>query len=144
VSTALAAPAFLPWGMAIIVAGLYALGVLLLALAGRRTDARALAGFGPDCAVLMRRLAAHPDTPRGERWLLAALVVYLVSPVDVIPDFLPGVGHLDDAVLVILALRRLVRIHGADRIRDAWPGPERSLRVVLHAAGVPGATTLSA
>ena len=107
---------------------------------GLRTDARSLAGFVPDCAVLLRRLAADPATPRSDRLLLLALVGYLVFPIDLVPDFLPVVGQLDDAVLVTLVLRRLARRYGAARLRQAWPGPESSLRVVLRAAGLGGET----
>jgi uncharacterized membrane protein YkvA (DUF1232 family) len=126
---------FLPWGLLLIVLAVYAAGVLLLLAAGRRTDARALAGFAPDCAIMIRRLAANPATPRTEKLLLLALVAYLISPIDLVPDFLPGAGQVDDAVLVTLALRRLLRIHGQAGIVAAWPGPASSLRLVLRAAG---------
>ena len=60
---------------------------------------------------LYRRMLADPRTPRRTRWLLAAAVGYAVSPVDLIPDFIPVVGHLDDLVvlplLVWLALRSM-------------------------------------
>ena len=102
---------------------------------GRREDARALAGFVPDCLVLARRLAADPATPRADRLLLAGLAAYLASPLDLVPDFVPLAGQLDDAVLVGLALRHVVRRHGPERVRVAWPGPESSLRAVLRLAG---------
>jgi uncharacterized membrane protein YkvA (DUF1232 family) len=94
---------------------------------------------------MIKRLATDHRTPRLQRWLLLGLALYLVSPIDVIPDFVPGIGQLDDALLVIIALRALLHRHGADRIGEAWPGPESSLRVVLHAAGAPAdGTTLVA
>jgi uncharacterized membrane protein YkvA (DUF1232 family) len=109
--------------------------VLLLIGAGRRTDARALAGFAPDCAVLVKRLAADAATSPSQRLVLLALVAYLLVPIDIVPDFIPVAGQLDDAVLIILALGWLLRTHGEQAIRLAWPGPEQSLRIVLHAAG---------
>lgn len=109
--------------------------MLLLVAAGRRSDARALAGFVPDCAVLIKRLAADPVTPRSQRLVLLLLIVYLLVPIDIVPDFIPVAGQLDDAVLVTIALGWLLRTHGEPAIREAWPGPESSLRVVLHAAG---------
>jgi uncharacterized membrane protein YkvA (DUF1232 family) len=121
------------------VAGLYLAGVLLLLAAGRDTDARALAGFVPDCAVLIKRLAAGATTTRSQRLVLLLLLAYLLSPIDIVPDFIPVAGQLDDAVLVTLALGWLLRTHGEQAIRQAWPGPERSLRIVLHAAGASGA-----
>lgn len=136
---------FLPWGVLLIVAGMYLAGVVVLFAAGRRTDARAVAGFVPDCAVLIKRLAADPATTRPQRLTLLALAVYLAIPIDIVPDFIPVAGQLDDAILVTLVLGWLLRTHGEVAIRAAWPGPGSSLRIVLHAAGVSArrsATTL--
>lgn len=125
----------IPWGLLILVAVVYVGGVLALLVLGRRTDARALAGFVPDCVRLIRRLIAHPSTTKGQRLALFALLAYLALPFDLIPDFIPVVGVLDDAILVGLALRWLLRTHGEAGIRAAWPGPESSLRFVLAAGG---------
>lgn len=115
--------------------------VVLLAgllLAGRRTEARAWARFIPDCVVLARRLLGDPRVGRGSKLLLGALVVYLAFPIDVVPDFLPAIGHLDDAIAVALVLRATLRAAGPDLIREHWPGPEPSLNAVLRLAGRPG------
>ena len=114
---------------------LYAAFVLALVAGGRRTDARALAGFVPDCAVLCRRLLADPRVPRASKLALAALVAYLLSPIDLVPDFIPVAGQLDDAILLGLVLRAIVRRAGPDVVAEHWPGPEGSLRVVLSLAG---------
>jgi len=127
-----------PWGLLLIALAVYALAVAAIALAGRREAARALARFVPDCAVLIGRLAADGATPRRYRVMLAALAAYLAFPLDLVPDFIPVAGQLDDAVLVALALRMLLHAVGEDAIRAAWPGPESSLRVVLRAAGARG------
>lgn len=58
----------------------------------------------------LRRVAADPRTPRKARWALIALAVYVASPIDPIPDFIPVVGHLDELVIVPLALRRIRRM----------------------------------
>jgi uncharacterized membrane protein YkvA (DUF1232 family) len=108
---------------------------VLLVAAGRRTDARALAGFVPDCAVMFRRLERAAATSRAQRLALVLLVAYLLIPIDIVPDFIPLAGQLDDAVLVMLALGWILRTHGEGAIRAAWPGPESSLGLVLHAAG---------
>ena len=73
--------------------------------------------------------------PRRAKVALALLVPYLASPIDLIPDFLPGLGQLDDALLVALALRYVVRRAGRNVVEELWPGSADGLRVVLAAAG---------
>src|SRR5829696_4900307 len=92
---------------------LYAMAVLALVLVGRRGDARALGGFVPDCVVLVGRLLHDPRVPRRRKLLLALLAAYLASPIDLVPDFIPVAGQLDDAILVALVLRSIVRGAGA-------------------------------
>jgi uncharacterized membrane protein YkvA (DUF1232 family) len=113
---------------------LYAGGVIALISVGRRTDAVALARFVPDCVVLFRRLLADDRVPRRRKLLLAPLLLYLVTPVDLVPDFIPVVGALDDAIIVALVLRSLVRAGGAELLGEHWPGPSRSLEVLLRLA----------
>ena len=112
----------------------YAAAVLALVALGRRSDARALAGFIPDCLVLVQRLMRDPRVPRRRKLALALLVAYLVQPIDLVPDFIPVAGQLDDAILVALVLRGLVRGGGEALLRDHWPGPERSLALISRAA----------
>jgi uncharacterized membrane protein YkvA (DUF1232 family) len=114
---------------------LYALFVLALLLAGRRTDARAVAGFIPDCIVLVRRLLGDPAVPRRHKLLLAGLIGYLAFPIDLVPDFIPIAGQADDALLVALVLRAVLRGSGPERLREHWPGPASSLTVLLRLAG---------
>lgn len=116
-------------------AAVYALAVLALLAAGRRTDARALAGFVPDCVVLFKRLLADPAVPRRRKWAMGLLLAYLAMPVDLVPDFIPVAGQLDDAILVALVLRGLVRGGGPGLVRGHWPGPEPSLRLILRLSG---------
>lgn len=124
-----------PWGVLIIGLGIYAVAVAAFLAAGRREDARALAGFIPDCVVLVGRLARDERISRPRRVLLFVVLGYLALPIDLIPDFLPGAGQLDDAVVLALALRVLIRGGGAELVREAWPGPAASLRLILRAAG---------
>jgi uncharacterized membrane protein YkvA (DUF1232 family) len=127
---------FWPWGLLLIAVGLYIVGIAALIAAGRREDARALAGFIPDCVVLISRLVRDRRISRPRRALLFVVLGYLALPFDLVPDFLPGIGQLDDAVLLGLALRVVVRGGGLELIRSAWPGPEASLTLVLRAAGL--------
>jgi uncharacterized membrane protein YkvA (DUF1232 family) len=117
--------------VAVIVYGLFVAG---LALAGRKGDARALAGFIPDCIVLFRRLLADPRMPRRYRVIVIAMLGYLVLPFDVVPDFIPVAGQLDDAVVVALALRAILRAGGLELIEEHWPGPRSSLAMILKLA----------
>jgi uncharacterized membrane protein YkvA (DUF1232 family) len=120
---------------ALIALAVYAAFVVALVAAGRRGQARALAGFVPDCARLFKRLLGDPRIPRRHKLPLALLAGYLVSPIDLIPDFIPVAGQLDDAILVGLALRYVARSAGPGIIREHWPGPDESLRAVLRLAG---------
>jgi uncharacterized membrane protein YkvA (DUF1232 family) len=106
---------------------LYAGAVLALVALGPREDARALAGFIPDCVVLARRLLRDPRMPRRTKVALVLLIAYLAMPIDLVPDMIPVAGQLDDAILVALVLRSLLRAGGGGLVREHWPGPERTL-----------------
>jgi uncharacterized membrane protein YkvA (DUF1232 family) len=112
----------------------YAAFVGLLVVAGRRDDARAFVTLIPDCIVLVGRLVRDPRVPRGRKALLFALAGYLMLPFDLVPDFIPVAGQLDDAVVVALVLRSLLRGGGEPLIRELWPGPERTLALIMRLA----------
>jgi uncharacterized membrane protein YkvA (DUF1232 family) len=124
------------WSWALVAAGaalaVWAALVAWLLLAGRREDARALAGFVPDCLVLVGRLLRDPRVPRRRKLLLVGLAAYLALPFDLVPDFVPVAGQLDDALLVALVLRHLVRGGGEALLREHWPGPSAGLELLLR------------
>jgi uncharacterized membrane protein YkvA (DUF1232 family) len=126
------------WGWLLIslgvVVAVWAAFVVWLVAAGRREDARALATFIPDCIVLVTRLIRDSRVPRRRKLLLLGLVGYLALPFDLVPDFIPVAGQLDDALVVALVLRHFVRAGGEPLIRELWPGPGRSLDLVLRLA----------
>jgi uncharacterized membrane protein YkvA (DUF1232 family) len=115
-----------------IVLAVYAAFVAWLAIAGRREHARALAGCVPDCVVLLRRLLGDRRVPRSRKLLIGGLFAYLAMPFDLVPDFIPVAGQLDDAIIAALVLRSLARSGSRDLVREHWPGPASSRAVVLR------------
>jgi uncharacterized membrane protein YkvA (DUF1232 family) len=89
---------------------------------------------------LLRRLAADPDLPRGVRWRLSAVVVYLVLPIDLVPDFIPVLGYADDAIIVTAVLRGVVRRAGIAAVRAHWPGTDDGFAALVRLTGIGAAT----
>ncbi len=126
----------LEWALLGLAASLVVYAVLVLALvrAGRRSDAVALAAFVPDLLILFRRLLMDERVAGWHRASVVGLVAYLATPIDLVPDFIPIAGQLDDALAVALVLRVVLRGSGPELLREHWPGPEASLAVVLRLA----------
>lgn len=120
-----------------VLAGLAATAVLylvfigLLVTTGRHEGARAVGGFVPDCIVLFRRLLGDDRVPRRRKLVLWALIAYLALPLDLVPDFIPVAGQLDDVLVVVLVLRLVLR-SGSELVTELWPGPRASLDVILR------------
>ena len=123
-----------PWGALGVAVAIYLMLLLALLALGKPSQARALAGFIPDCIVLLRRLIADPRVPRRRKFALVLLVGYLVLPIDLVPDFVPVVGQLDDVLVAALALRYALGGAGEALLREHWPGPGESLALVLRVA----------
>lgn len=102
-------------------------------------SARELALLVPDVARLGWRLARDSRVPRRAKWSLVLLAGYLALPFDLVPDFIPVLGQLDDALVALLILRYALRRAGPEVVREQWPGSERGLAVVLRIAA--GAAT---
>jgi uncharacterized membrane protein YkvA (DUF1232 family) len=98
----------------------------------------------PDTLRLLRRLAADRTLPRGVRIRLWVGFAYLAFPFDPIPDFLPVIGYADDAIVVSLVLRSVVRRAGPDAVRRLWPGTDDGLAVLWRVARLPGASKVEA
>ncbi|MEO8162438.1 MAG: DUF1232 domain-containing protein [Ilumatobacteraceae bacterium] len=103
--------------------------VVLIVLAKRLPPglARELAAFLPACATTMRRLRRHPAVPRSARWLTVLTLIWVISPIDLIPEFLPIIGPLDDVVVVALVLRYVARRIPPEVLFEAWPEEPRLL-----------------
>ena len=91
----------------------------------------------PDLVRLLRRLAADDTLPRGVRVRLWLGLGYLLLPIDLVPDFLPVLGYADDAVVLALVLRAVVRRAGPDALDRHWPGSAAGLDAVRRLAGSP-------
>ena len=100
-----------------------------------RAQLRALVGFVPHCAILFKRLLGDPRVSLPRKLLLLVVATYLAIPIDLIPDFIPVLGQLDDALVVALGLRSVVRGAGVEVVSEHWPGPATTLRTVIRLAG---------
>jgi uncharacterized membrane protein YkvA (DUF1232 family) len=114
---------------------LWILLILLLVLFGRSGDAREVARFIPDCIVLLKRLLGDPRVPKRAKVAVALLIPYLALPFDLVPDFIPVAGQLDDAILVAATIAYIARRAGREVIEELWPGSDRGLRAILALAG---------
>jgi uncharacterized membrane protein YkvA (DUF1232 family) len=107
--------------------------VVLLVLARRLPKGilRDLAAFLPSCVTMVRRLRRDPRVPRRAKLVIAFAGVWVISPIDLIPEFLPVIGPLDDIVVVALALRYAARQVPAEVLFEAWPGePDLLARLI--------------
>jgi len=132
------------WQIVVALAGglivVWASLVVVMYVAGRTeqdpTKLRDVLRLVPDVIRLLRRLAADPTLPRGVRFRLFLLVGYLISPIDLIPDFIPVVGYADDAVIVVWALRSVTRTAGPEAVDRHWTGTPEGLRALKRLAGL--------
>jgi len=98
---------------------------------------RELARFIPDCVTTVRRLRGDARVPRRARVAVVLAGLWLASPIDLLPEFLPVIGPLDDVVVVALALRYAARQVPRQVLVDAWPGDPRLLERLLGPARTP-------
>ena len=94
-----------------------------------------LAGILPACASALWRLRRDPRVPRRAKVALLLAGIWVVSPIDLIPEFLPVIGPLDDVVVVALALRYAARRVPRDVLVEAWAGEAHVLERLLGDAG---------
>ncbi|TLM82656.1 DUF1232 domain-containing protein [Pseudarthrobacter sp. NamE2] len=132
----------MPWeiiaGIAVGILLPYAVLLLMLWLYARRNPETATLKDAlrllPDLLRLVRRLAADRTLAVGIRVRLVLLLAYLLSPIDLVPDFVPVIGYADDAVIVALVLRSVIKRAGAEAVRRHWPGTAAGLDIILKAA----------
>jgi len=121
-------------GMLVVIA-IYVVVIGALALAGRRIAAREVATLLPNLLLLFKGLVGDPRVPRGTKALLIFGAAWIASPIDLIPEFIPVLGPLDDAVVAALILRHLLRQAGPDVIADHWRGDPTTLAKLLRLSG---------
>jgi uncharacterized membrane protein YkvA (DUF1232 family) len=127
----------MPWwiwpliGLAVLVAS----WMLLVLLAARLPEGslKELAGFLPDCATTARRLRRDPRVPRRAKFAIGFALLWVLSPIDLIPEFLPVIGPLDDVVVVALAFRYAARQVPRSVLLEAWSGKPSTIERVLGA-----------
>jgi uncharacterized membrane protein YkvA (DUF1232 family) len=125
--------------------GAIAVGVLLaswtvLVVVARRLPPgllKDLAAFLPDCVTVAKRLRRDPRVPRRAKLAVGFAALWVLSPIDLIPEFLPVIGPLDDIVVVALAMRYAGRSIPRDVILEVWPGNPALLTRVLGRSGQP-------
>ena len=115
------------WGVLVVLAARLPAGLL-----------KDLAGFLPACVTLARRLRADPRVPFKAKAAVVLAGLWVLSPVDLLPEFLPVIGPLDDVLVVALALRYAARRVPREVLLGAWPGEPRLLERLL---GTPAPAT---
>jgi len=101
-----------------------------------RSLAREASAFLPDVARLFRDVARDDRVPRRVKVEVGLAAGYLLMPIDIIPDFLPGIGQLDDVAVIGWAVRRMMMGAGEGILREHWHGSDRGLEVLLQIASV--------
>jgi len=117
-----------------ILAVLWLVLVVGLVLLGRRALARELAALVPNLTRLFAGLVRDPRVPLRAKVVLGAAAAYLAMPIDLIPDFVPIAGSLDDAIVAAFALRFVVRASSPEVVAEHWRGDPATLRRILSLA----------
>lgn len=122
-----------------IVVGLLLVWALLLVvfwlLRPRDVSVRELLGVIPDVLRLLRSLISDGSVPPDVRIVLIGLIAWIVSPIDLIPEFIPGLGPLDDVIVAIVAMRYVRRRVGLEALRDRWVGSEDGFALLARVIG---------
>jgi uncharacterized membrane protein YkvA (DUF1232 family) len=119
--------------LAVGVVAIAASWALLVFLAARLPDGtlKDLAGFLPACATTARRLRTDPRVPRRAKAAVGLALLWVLSPIDLVPEFLPVIGPLDDLVVVALALRYAARQVPRSVLLEAWPAEPRIIERLI-------------
>ncbi len=123
----------------VILVGVVALWAVLLlifwTLRPKGLPARELIGVIPDVLRLLRSIIADRSAPLDVRVVLVGLLVWIVSPIDLIPEFIPVLGPLDDVVVAIVSMRYVRRRMGSDELRRRWVGTPEGFALLARVMG---------
>jgi uncharacterized membrane protein YkvA (DUF1232 family) len=109
--------------------------VIVLVAVGKRSMARELVTLMPNLVVLFRGLLSDPRVPRSSKWWLWFALAWFISPIDLIPEFIPVAGPLDDALVAALVLRHVLRRTDRAVLADHWHGEPSTLNALLRVGG---------
>jgi uncharacterized membrane protein YkvA (DUF1232 family) len=115
-----------------------ALLVLFWALRPRDVPAREIVRVVPDVLRLLQSLIGDGAVPLDVRVVLVALVAWILSPIDLIPEFIPVIGPLDDVVVAVVAMRYVRSRIGAEALRERWRGSDDGFALLLRVIGAGG------
>ena len=101
---------------------------------GKRALAREIAALVPNLTRLFTGLVRDPRVPLRAKLVLGATAVYLALPIDLVPDFIPVAGQLDDAIVAAFALRYVIGTTPREIVAEHWPGDPETLRRILALA----------
>jgi uncharacterized membrane protein YkvA (DUF1232 family) len=108
--------------------------IVVLVMLGRRALARELAALVPNLTRLFGGLVRDPRVPLRAKVVLGATALYLAMPIDLVPDFIPIAGSLDDAIVAAFALRFVIGASSPEVVAEHWPGDPATLRRILWLA----------
>ena len=122
-----------------IVLGLVVLWALLLALfwalRPKGVSVRELLGLVPDLVRLLRPLVTDGSAPPDVRLVLVGLLAWIISPIDLIPEFIPVLGPIDDVVVAVVAMRYVRRRLGVADLRRRWTGTDDGFAILIRVIG---------
>ena len=118
-----------------VVVTVWVVAIAALWFFGRKVAAKQLARAIPDLVALCRGLVSDPRVPLGSKLLVGGALVWVLSPIDLVPEFIPLLGPLDDVIVVGLVLRHLIKRAGVEVVQEHWRGDPLVLRTALRLAG---------
>ena len=128
------------WALIVLILiAVWALLVGILVLAGRAFLARELAALLPNLIRLFAGLIRDRRVPLRAKIVLALASLWLASPIDLIPDFIPVAGSFDDAIVAALALRFVLGRTDRAVLLEHWRGDPRTLERIVRLVSFGGA-----